>query len=136
MTESSPKQHTILIVEDNAEERDLAVILFESEGYKVLTASDALAGLETYRAHPEIDLVFTDVIMPGGVTGVEMAKYILEIKPGAPIILASGYQDKGAALVDSTYNMENVVYVDKPYDIDEIPGIVSTLLEKAESSDS
>ena len=136
MTDSLSKQHTILIVEDNDEVRDLAVTLFESKGFTVLTAADALTGLEIYKSHPEIDLVFTDVIMPGGVTGVELAKNILEIKPGAPIILASGYQDKGAALIDSTYNMENVVYVDKPYDIDEIPDIVSNLLEDAESDEA
>ncbi|NKB33865.1 MAG: response regulator [Pseudomonadales bacterium] len=131
---SNKNQRTILIVEDDAEVRDLAVTMFESEGYTVLTAENAVIGLETFKSNPEIDLVFTDVIMPGGVTGVEMTKRILELRPDALVLLASGYQDKGAALIDSTYNMDNIAYVDKPYDVDEIPGIVASMFDNAEAS--
>lgn len=127
-------QRTILIVEDDAAVRDLAITMFEAEGYTVLTANNAVEGLDTFKSHPEIGLVFTDVIMPGGVTGVEMTKQILEIRPSALILLASGYQEKGAALIDSTYNMENIAYVDKPYDIDEVPQIVANLFDNAEAN--
>jgi len=136
MTTTNPaNDRTILIVEDDAAVRDLAITMFEEEGYTVLSADNALDGLETFKAHPEIDLIFTDAIMPGGVTGVEMTKRILEIRPSALVLLASGYQDKGAALIDSTYNMDNIAFVDKPYDIEEVPQIVATMFDNAEKGD-
>ena len=51
--------------------------MLTTSGYRVLEAIDAASGLAMFRQHPEINLVFTDVIMPGGMSGIEMAKQIL-----------------------------------------------------------
>jgi DNA-binding NtrC family response regulator len=125
---------TILIVEDDNAVRDLAVEMFTSEGFAVLEALDAKSALELFEQHPEIDLVFSDLILPGGVTGIELTKKILEEKPGTPVILATGYQDKGAAIAANTGSMDNISYVPKPYDIEAIPEMVRAMLANRANS--
>jgi DNA-binding NtrC family response regulator len=119
---------TILIVEDDNAVRDLAVEMFTSEGFRVLEALNAKSGMEQFEQHPEIDLVFSDLILPGGVTGMELTKQILELRPGTPIILATGYLDKGAAIEANTVAMENIAHVAKPYDIEAIPDMVRMMV--------
>jgi DNA-binding NtrC family response regulator len=122
---------TILIVEDDIDVRDVAVEMFESNGYRVITANDARSGLAQYNSHPEIDLVFSDLILPGGVTGIEMTKQILQQDADMVVILSTGYREKGRAIEDSTLGMENIAYIAKPYDIEEIPRLVAKMLDKA-----
>lgn len=122
--------HTILVVEDNDGVRDLAVEMLSHSGFKVLEANDATSGLAMFRTHPEIDLVFTDVIMPGGISGIEMAKQILAEQPDALILLATGYQEKGNALKERAAQSSNIVAVSKPYDVNEIPKLVATMLTR------
>lgn len=119
-----------MIVEDDLDVRDLAVEMFESEGYKVLEASDVKSGKQLFSDHPEIDLVFSDLILPGGVTGVELTKWILEEKPGTLVVLATGYQDKGEAIAENTKSLDNVLYIPKPYDVFEVPKIIDAMFNK------
>lgn len=120
--------HTILIVEDDESVLELAVNMFEFAGYSVLTANNASDGIETFQSHPEIDLIFSDLILPGGVTGVEMAKTILNDKPDTLFLLVTGYSDKGKALSEKTQHMPNVEFIAKPYDIDEVTEKVDSLI--------
>ena len=124
-------QRTILVVEDNPGVRDLAVQMLTMNGYQVLEACDAKTGLDVFHRHPEIDLVFTDIIMPGGVSGIEMAKQILAEQPEALILLATGYQEKGKALQEHAAKSENIAAVSKPYDVNEIPELVATMLARS-----
>ena len=122
---------TILVVEDDVNVRDVAVEMFESNGYRVITAADAESGIAQYNSHPGIVLVFTDLILPGGVTGIEMTKQILKLNPNAVIILSTGYSEKGKAIRNSTFGMANIAYVAKPYDVEKIPKLVEELLASA-----
>jgi len=119
---------TILVVEDEAGVRDVAVQMLQFLGYTVLEAIDAVSGLEMYRQHPEIDLVFTDVIMPGGISGIEMAKDILTLNPDALILMATGYAAKADALIEHAHQSENIAAVAKPYDIDQIPELIASMI--------
>lgn len=121
--------HTVLIVEDDLNVRDLAVEMFVGEGFKVLEASDVKTGKELFAKHPEIDLVFSDLILPGGVTGAELTKWVLEEKPNTLVVLATGYQDKGEAIAANTKGLDNVVYIPKPYDVFEVPEIIKGMFE-------
>lgn len=129
-TTSSSDAHTILVVEDNAGVRDLAVQMLTINDYRVLEANDAASGLAMFRQHPEIDLIFTDIIMPGGISGIEMAKQILAEKPDALILLATGYQEKGNALKAHAAQSENIAAVSKPYDVNELPKLVASMLAR------
>ncbi|MFT6094550.1 MAG: DNA-binding NtrC family response regulator [Pseudohongiellaceae bacterium] len=122
--------HTVLIVEDDLNVRDLAVEMFASEGYNVLVASDVKTGKELFAKHPAIDLVFSDLILPGGVTGAELTKWILEEKPNTLVVLATGYQDKGEAIAANTKGLDNVAFIPKPYDVYEVPKIIQAMFDK------
>ena len=63
-------------------------------GYKVLAASDGPKALEILSRGDDVDLVFTDLIMPGGLSGREVATRAREIKPGVKVLLTSGYAEE------------------------------------------
>jgi PAS domain S-box-containing protein len=116
----------ILVVEDDTEVRTIAIEMFETAGFSVFSAIDALSGLEQFDSHPEIQFVFSDVIMPGGMSGIEMAEKMLRIRPEIPILLATGYAEKSSKerILENTH----VRIIAKPYDTDELPNQVSEML--------
>jgi PAS domain S-box-containing protein len=82
---------TVLLVEDDPEVQSLAVETLRSLGYDVITASDGPSALSVLRRGDPIDVLFTDVVMPKGMNGVELAKKARELRIGLPVLLASGY---------------------------------------------
>lgn len=131
--EKASYEGKILVVEDDESVRDVASHMLQNAGFEVLTAHNGSSGLREYKTNPDIDLVFSDVIMPGGMTGVELAKKILELSPQLPILLATGYAEK--ALKDQLAEHKNVVLVAKPYDTNELPDLInSMMLQTAKSA--
>ncbi len=118
---------TILIAEDNSAVREIAVSILEDAGFRVLEAEDGPGGLKAANEHPEIDLVFSDVIMPGGMTGPEMIDQIRKLSPGIPVLFASGYAEDALMKLDS---LENADFVSKPYDVEKLPSRIAELLGK------
>ena len=125
------KSGTILVVEDEPGVRDVAVQMLEFAGFDVIEAVDAASGLQRFKENPQIDLVFTDVIMPGGTSGIEMSKEMLAQKPHTLILLATGYSDKAQALIDKAAHSNNIAVVAKPYDINKIPELISAMISNA-----
>ncbi len=82
---------TILVVEDDPSVRRLTVNRLEGLGYTVLAAKDGPAALELLRADNQIDLILSDIVMPGGLTGFDVANQALQINPDLKILLATGY---------------------------------------------
>ena len=83
---------SILIVEDEPVLRALARDILESYGYKILEASSGRDALEVWNQHTaQIDLLLTDMVMPEGVSGVDLAEKLLAVQPGLKIIFTSGY---------------------------------------------
>ena len=124
------KSGTILVVEDEPGVRDVTVQMLEFAGFDVIEAVDAASGLQRFKENPQIDLIFTDVIMPGGTSGIEMSKEILVQKPTL-ILLATGYLDKAEALIDKAAHSSNIAGVAKPYDINIIPDLISSMISSA-----
>ena len=87
-------RETILVVEDDARVRQLTITRLKMIGYKVLQASDGPKALAILSRGDHVDLVFTDLIMPGGLSGREVATRAREIKPGVKILLTSGYAEE------------------------------------------
>jgi PAS domain S-box-containing protein len=84
----------ILLVEDEAPVRKLARTLLERKGYHVIEADSGLSALEVWQQHRNaIDLLFTDMVMPDGISGRELAERLLAEKPGLKVIYSSGYSD-------------------------------------------
>jgi PAS domain S-box-containing protein len=104
---------TILVVEDETATRDVLCDYLEWQGYKVLRARDGVQGLETCRSHPSIDLVITDVIMSGGVSGTEMAAQVRKLYPQIKLLFISGYSDE-ALLHHGVFDF-GVAFLQKPF---------------------
>ena len=81
----------ILIVEDNDELRELATQLVEGLGYSVCSASTGAEAMATLAQDPKIDILFTDVLMPGGMNGFELALEIRRTRPEIAILVTSGF---------------------------------------------
>jgi PAS domain S-box-containing protein len=84
---------TVLLVEDEPAVAELALGLLQEAGYKVKLATSAADALALLRQDDEIDLVFTDIMMPGGMNGAELARVVHREFPGVFILLATGYAD-------------------------------------------
>jgi PAS domain S-box-containing protein len=82
---------TILLVEDHGDLLAYSNAVLRELGYRVLAASDAAAGLALLQREPEIDLLFTDMILPGGVDGRQLAAEALRCRPGLKVLFTSGY---------------------------------------------
>ena len=89
--EAPARPHAVLVVEDNAIVRSVAVARFEELGHSVLEADSAAVALEHLSGAAPIDLLFTDVVIPGGMGGLDLARRALEIRPGIRVIFTSGY---------------------------------------------
>ena len=92
MPRPPPTGHeTVLVVEDNAEVLELAVTTISDLGYRVLTASDGPTALDVVRSEEPIDLLFSDVVMPGGINGFELINRARDIRDGLKALVTSGY---------------------------------------------
>jgi len=83
-------RHTILVVDDDPDILDYASGVLEEYGYAVLAAADGATALVLLRDHPEIDLLFTDIVMPG-LHGAEVARRACQQRPGLKVLFTSGY---------------------------------------------
>jgi CheY-like chemotaxis protein len=81
---------TILLVDDDPDVRDYAASVLEQLGYGVVRAGDGETALGLLERERDIDLLFTDVVMPG-LNGFEVARIAQDVRPGLPVLFASGY---------------------------------------------
>jgi CheY-like chemotaxis protein len=81
---------TILVVDDDPDVRDYAISVLEDFGYRVLSAADGEAALSLLENDDAVDLLFTDVVMPG-INGFEVARRAVARSPRLKVLFASGY---------------------------------------------
>ena len=91
----------VLVVDDDINVREVSVAMLGALGYSTVEAGDAVEALGVLAAREDIDVVFSDVIMPGEINGLDLARHVRENYPGVAVVLASGYTaqqhgDKGA----------------------------------------
>ncbi len=123
----SPKQKTVLIVEDEEIVRELAQTILELSGYKTLAAEDGPTALRIWDASKnDIDLLLTDMVMPNGITGRELAQRLLSERPELPVIYASGYSQELTA--PDFVETKNRVFLQKPYMADQLAKLVKRVL--------
>lgn len=133
VTESEQQQTaaTILVVDDEPGVREFACTLLEDIGYNVVAAEDGRKAIDIIKqSQIHIDLVFTDVVMPNGVDGFGVAKAVEEIRPGTPVIFATGHAE--VILSESKYNYQSSIKViGKPYRVAELTSAISSTLTAA-----
>jgi CheY-like chemotaxis protein len=108
----------VLIVEDEPDVMAVATELFHSIGYEVLTASNGKDAIEILKRTADIDLLFTDVIMPSGMSGIELARLTQKLHPAIKILLASGYPLP--ALKAEHGDLDEFAFINKPYRLSEL----------------
>ena len=82
---------TVLVVEDDPFVRSYSTTSVESLGYSVIAAVDGNDALQKLRTDIHVDILFTDIVMPGGINGWELADLARKLRPGLPVLLTSGY---------------------------------------------
>ena len=82
---------TILLVEDNPDVLKVASQRLENLGYTVVEAESGPRAVELLGSGAKIDLVFSDVVMPGGMSGFELARWVRRNAPAVPVLLTSGF---------------------------------------------
>ncbi len=118
----------ILLVEDQPAVRRLARRVLTRQGYDVLEASDGRAALEILADHTHIDLLFTDVVLPGGMSGVELAAAAEADRPGLRVLYTSGYAPE--RILDDLGQDGGISLVRKPFDTDDLVRSVRQALDQ------
>ncbi|MEH3119142.1 MAG: histidine kinase famiy protein [Methylorubrum populi] len=111
--EERPGTETILIVDDRADVAELARAILRDYGYGTLMARHGREALEILGDHPEIDLLFSDLIMPGGMDGLSLAREARRRRPGLKILLTTGYAE--ASLERTGSERPEFDILNKPY---------------------
>ena len=118
---------TILVVEDNGPMRKIVSAQLSGLGYQVVEAANGAEALDILdRAALPLDLMFTDIIMPGKPNGAELAKLARDRRPGLPVLLTSGYSDN--LLNDRRDADADILLLRKPYRRDELARAVQRAL--------
>ncbi|HEX4043339.1 MAG TPA: ATP-binding protein [Xanthobacteraceae bacterium] len=108
----APPAGTVLLVEDNAEVADVGRAYLEELGYSVRHAVSAEAGLELLEREDGIDLVFSDILMPGGMNGLQLAEAVRGRHPAIAVLLTTGYSSSAQDAVSRGFAV-----LQKPYDL-------------------
>jgi CheY-like chemotaxis protein len=116
---------TILVVEDDARVRRVAVARLRDAGYQIIeasTAAEALARLEDHK----VDMVFTDIVMPGGMTGDQLARRVRAERPSVKVLLTSGYAEP---MMAGREQAEFGSWMGKPYTAAELATRIRQVLD-------
>ncbi len=113
ITTTEPGHEHILLVEDDELVRQMVQVLLQGLGYQVTAVASAQEALDILAAKQDIQLVFSDIVMPGGLSGIELAAAVKQRYPDLPVLLTSGYTENAAL---SNYNLPPAtLIIGKPY---------------------
>ncbi|HEX8312538.1 MAG TPA: response regulator, partial [Chthoniobacteraceae bacterium] len=128
---ASGREHTILVVEDDPAVRSLVKEVLLQNEYRVIEAESADEALMLWPAHrDEVELLLTDIVMPGAANGIELAEMLLGDKPELKVIYTSGYS--GDLFTSDVQLHEGYNYLPKPYLSSKLTSILRNALEPAE----
>jgi PAS domain S-box-containing protein len=116
----------VLVVEDETRVRRMTVARLQSLGYRVLEAANGPAALACLDVHPEIDLLFTDIVMPGGMSGTELAQEARSRRPDILVLFMSGYAEPD---VVRQGQMAGSVWLKKPHSAAELAQTLRAVLD-------
>ena len=118
---------TILVVEDEAEVREVAVGILRDYGYRVFEAADGAAAIGLFDAHAaEIDLLLTDVVLPGALRGRDVAEHVAKARPQVRILFMSGYTEN--SIVHGGRLDEGVRLLGKPFTREQLGAKIGEIL--------
>jgi CheY-like chemotaxis protein len=121
---------TILVVEDDADLRETSAATLHALGYRILQARNPEHALELLANHSHIDLLFTDVMMPGGMLGPALAQRARELRPDLRVLFTTGYAHNTLLATGGALTLADVL--PKPFQTEELALRVRQLLDRAE----
>lgn len=121
---------TLLIVDDEEALLKLASSFLVSLGYRVFTATDGKKALKKLHQEPGVDLLISDIVMPGGINGFELAKQASAEFSGLKVLLTSGYAGKVVGVSDAITSENKANILNKPYSHNELAIRVRTILDE------
>jgi PAS domain S-box-containing protein len=123
------RRGTVLLVDDEIVVRHLAAEVLGERGMIVLQAADGASGLQMLRAHCEIDVLVTDVGLPGGMNGRQFAEMARDVRPGLPILFITGYAEEAGLRVGSFGAASRLLC--KPFPLEALAACVGEMLDQA-----
>jgi len=120
-------RETVLLVEDNEGVRAYTRVALEDLGYRVREAADAAQALRALDGEPKVDLLFTDVVLPGGVNGRDLADQVHLQRPELPVLFTTGYTRN--AIIHHGRLDPNVNLLNKPYTQQDLARKIRQLLD-------
>jgi two-component system cell cycle sensor histidine kinase/response regulator CckA len=118
---------TIMVVDDNEQSRSIAARMLRDQGYRVLEAESGEQALERLAGTDDVQVVLTDIAMPGGIDGLELARKVTELTPWRRVVLMSGYAPIFPQLNTATLAFPLLI---KPFGADQLAHQISELLSK------
>jgi two-component system, NtrC family, sensor kinase len=115
----------ILVVEDEADVARVTIDVLRDIGYPAVEAKDGPAALSLIEQDPTIELVLSDVVMPGGMSGLELARTLRKQRPALPVVLATGYTQWGSRVIDEDFTL-----IPKPYHREALGAAIRAALER------
>lgn len=119
---------TVLVVEDDRGLRELTTTVLRSLGYRSLSAADGTTALTVIESQPEIALLFTDVVLPGGMGGSDLVSAALARRPGLRVLYTSGYPDDKR--VRSGVGPGDALFLRKPFRKPDLARAVREALDR------
>ena len=124
---STANGEKVLVVDDESELLEVAVNYLEEMGFEVLPATDGLQALQTLKANPDIEILLTDIVMPGGINGVELASKIREENPDVKVLYMSGFPS--GFFAEKTGTNLDAPLITKPYSLEKLATAIDDLLQ-------
>ena len=116
----------ILCVEDDIGVREVVVRQLQSLGYKTLIASNVAEALSVVLTEAQIDLIFTDIIMPGPMNGWKLAEQVRKCRPGMKFLYTTGYSNPGSEGIS-----KDALILKKPYRLPELASMIRQAIDRA-----
>jgi PAS domain S-box-containing protein len=119
---------TILVVEDDADLRETVITALGQLGYRALAAANAAAALRILSGPEHVDLLFTDVMMPGGTLGPALAKRARELRPDIEVLFTTGYAENN--VLAGTAGLGSAEMIHKPYRNEDLATRIRHVLDR------
>jgi PAS domain S-box-containing protein len=127
LTPEGGSEETIVVVEDDDDVRTHSVECLRELGYRVVEAHDGPSALRLLERQPRVDLLFTDVVLPGGLTGAQVAAQARELRPGVKVLFTTGYARN--AIFHHGRLDKGVQLITKPFAFDDLAAKVRDVLD-------
>lgn len=130
---TAPGGETILVVEDDPEVRHLSAEMLRNQGYRIVEAADGNEALNALATASRVDLLFTDVVLPGGLSGLDQAAEVRSKRPELPVLYTSGYIN--VASVDEEIFDQDMELLRKPFSKQDLATKVRRVLDRDRQAD-